>query len=173
MYLGSGIPPIARLAGEGLRIGIAADGSGSNNCQDMLETLKFSALLQKVGQQNAGSVLAQQALDWATRDGARALGLGAQVGSLAPGMKADFFLLNPFTAKAIPVHDPVATLVYSAGQANVDTVVVDGRVLMEDGQFTHIDETALLRETQRAAQHLARRAGTERLLATRASWRPV
>ncbi|MCB0152508.1 MAG: amidohydrolase family protein, partial [Caldilineaceae bacterium] len=139
----------------------------------MLETLKFSALLQKVGQQNAGSVLAQQALDWATRDGARALGLGAQVGSLAPGMKADFFLLNPFTAKAIPVHDPVATLVYSAGQANVDTVVVDGRVLMEDGQFTHIDETALLRETQRAAQHLARRAGTERLLATRASWRPV
>lgn len=173
MYLGSGIPPMTRLADAGLRIGIAADGSGSNNCQDMLETLKFSALLQKVGQRNAGSVLAQQALDWATCDGARALGLGDQVGSLAPGMKADFFLLNPFTAKAIPVHDPVATLVYSAGQANVDTVVVDGRVLMEDGQFTHIDETALLRETQRAAQHLARRAGTERLLATRASWRPV
>ena len=173
MYLGSGIPPMTRLADAGLRIGIAADGSGSNNCQDMLETLKFSALLQKVGQRNAGSVLAQQALDWATRDGARALGLGAQVGSLAPGMKADFFLLDPFTAKAIPVHDPVATLVYSAGQANVDTVVVDGRVLMEDGRFTHLDEAALLRETQRAAQHLARRAGTERLLATRASWRPV
>ncbi len=173
MYLGSGIPPITRLAGAGLRIGIAADGSGSNNCQDMLETLKFSALLQKVGQLNAGSVLAQRALDWATRDGARALGMADKVGTLAPGMKADFFLLNPFTPKAIPVHDPVATLVYSAGQANVDTVVVDGRVLMEEGVFTQLDEPALLRATQHAAQQLARRAGTEHLLATRASWRPV
>ena len=173
MYLGSGIPPIVRLAAAGLRIGIAADGSGSNNCQDMLETLKFSALLQKVGQMNAGSVLAQQALDWATCEGARALRLGTQVGSLAPGMKADFFLLNPFTPKAIPVHDPVATLVYSAGQSNVEVVVVDGKVLMQDGLFTHVDEAALLRETQRAAQHLARRAGTEQLLARRASWRPV
>ena len=173
MYLGSGIPPITRLAAAGLRVGIAADGSGSNNCQDMLETLKFSALLQKVGQMNAGSVLAQQALDWATREGARALRLSTQLGTLAPGMKADFFLLNPFTPKAIPVHDPVATLVYSAGQANVETVVVDGKVLMQDGLFTHVDEAALLHETQRAAQHLAKRAGTEQLLAGRASWRPV
>ena len=173
MYLGSGIAPIMRMADAGLTIGIATDGSGSNNCQDMLETLKFSALLQKVGQMDAGCVLAQRTLDWATRDGARALGLGAQVGSLAPGMKADFFLVNPFTPKAIPVHDPVATLVYSAGQSNVETVVVDGRVLMEGGVFTHLDEPALLREAQRAAQNLAQRAGTERLLDKRARWRPV
>jgi 5-methylthioadenosine/S-adenosylhomocysteine deaminase len=173
MYLGSGIAPITRMADAGLTIGIATDGSGSNNCQDMLETLKFSALLQKVGQMDASCVLAQRTLDWATRDGARALGMGAQVGSLAPGMKADFFLVNPFTPKAIPVHDPVATLVYSAGQSNVETVVVDGRVLMEGGVFTHLDEPALLREAQRAAQNLARRAGTERLLDKRARWRPV
>jgi 5-methylthioadenosine/S-adenosylhomocysteine deaminase len=173
MYLGSGIAPITRMMDAGLTIGIATDGSGSNNCQDMLETLKFSALLQKVGRMDASCVLAQQALDWATRDGAKALGLGDQVGSLAPGMKADFFLVNPFTPKAIPVHDPVATLVYSAGQSNVETVVVDGQVLMEGGVFTHLDEPALLRKAQRAAQNLARRAGTERLLDTRSRWRPV
>ena len=173
MYLGSGIAPITRMMDAGLTIGIATDGSGSNNCQDMLETLKFSALLQKVGRMDASCVLAQKALDWATRDGARALGLGSQVGSLAPGMKADFFLVNPFTPKAIPVHDPVATLVYSAGQSNVETVVVDGRVLMEGGVFIHLDEPALLREAQRAAQNLARRAGTERLLDKRARWRPI
>jgi len=173
MYLGSGIAPITRMMDAGLTIGIATDGSGSNNCQDMLETLKFSALLQKVGRMEANCVLAQRALDWATRDGAQALGLGDRVGSLAPGMKADFFLVNPFTPKAIPVHDPVATLVYSSGQANVETVVVDGRVLMEGGVFNHLDEPALLREAQRAAQDLARRAGTERLLDKRSRWRPV
>jgi 5-methylthioadenosine/S-adenosylhomocysteine deaminase len=88
-------------------------------------------------------------------------------------MKADFFLANPFTPKAIPVHDPVATLVYSAGQANVETVVVAGRVLMEGGVFTHLDEAKLLRDAQRAAQNLAQRAGTEKLLDRRGKWRPV
>ncbi|MFO7635096.1 MAG: amidohydrolase [Caldilinea sp.] len=173
MYLGSGIAPITRMADAGLTIGIATDGSGSNNSQDMLETLKFSALLQKVGRTDPSCVLAQRALDWATRGGARAIGMADQVGSLAPGMKADFFLVNPFTPKAIPVHDPVATLVYSAGQANVETVVVDGRVLMQDGAFVHLDEAQLLRNAQRAAQNLARRAGTERLLEKRGKWRPA
>ncbi|MFN3331425.1 MAG: amidohydrolase family protein, partial [Caldilinea sp.] len=173
MYLGSGIAPIVRLEEAGLPIGIATDGSGSNNCQDMLETLKFSALLQKVGRMDPSCVLAQRALDWATRGGAQALGLADQIGSLTPGMKADFFLVNPFTPKATPVHDPVATLVYSAGQANVETVVVDGRVLMEGSVFVHLDEAQLLRDAQRAAQNLARRAGTEKLLEMRGKWRPL
>ena len=173
MYLGSGIAPITRLAADGLTIGLATDGSGSNNCQDMLETLKFSALLQKVGRMDPSCVLAQRALDWATRGGAAALGMADQVGVLVPGMKADFFLANPFTPKAIPVHDPVATLVYSAGQANIETVVVAGRVLMEGGVFTHLDEAKLLRAAQRAAQNLAERAGTEKLLDRRGKWRPV
>jgi 5-methylthioadenosine/S-adenosylhomocysteine deaminase len=100
------------------------------------------------------------------------MGMAEQIGMLAPGMKADFFLVNPFTPKAIPVHDPVATLVYSAGQANVETVVVGGRVLMENGVFTHLDEAKILRSAQRAAQHLAQRAGTEKLLSQRGKWRP-
>jgi 5-methylthioadenosine/S-adenosylhomocysteine deaminase len=173
MYLGSGIPPIIALEAAGLTIGIATDGSGSNNCQDMLETLKFSALLQKVAAQNAGVVRAQRALDWATCGGAAAAGLADRVGSLETGKQADFFLLDPYTPKAVPVHDPIATLVYSAGQANVDTVVVGGRVLLEGGVFRHLDEAALLRTTQAAAQRLAARAGTEQLLEGRARWRPA
>ena len=62
--------------------------------------------------------LAQKALDWATRGGAAAIGMGDRVGSLEPGKQADFFLLNPYTPKAVPVHYSIATLVYSAGQAN-------------------------------------------------------
>ncbi len=174
MYLGSGIPPIVKLARAGLTISLGTDGAGSNNCQDLLETLKFSALLQKAAAEDASVVLAQTALDWATRDGAQALGLAAQIGSLEPGKQADFFLVDPYTPKATPVHDPIATLVYSAGQANVATVVVDGRVLLEDGVFQNLDEPALLREAQRAAQRLAQRAGTEHLLDQRAGrWRPL
>ena len=173
MYLGSGIPPIVRMAEAGLRIGLATDGAGSNNCQDMLESLKFSALLQKVAARDASVVRAQTALDWATRGGAQAINLGREIGSIETGKKADFFLLDPFTPKATPVHDPLATLVYSSGQANVVTTVVDGRVLLEDGVFHHLDEPALLREAQRAAQHLAQRAGTEKLLEKRAKWRPL
>lgn len=174
MYLGSGIPPIVKMARAGLTISLATDGAGSNNCQDMLETLKFSALLQKAAAEDASVVLAQTALDWATLGGAQALGLAAEIGSLEPGKRADFFLVDPYTPKATPVHDPIATLVYSAGQANVATVVVDGQVLLEDGVFKHLDEPALLRETQRAAQKLAQRSGTEQLLDRRAGrWRPL
>lgn len=173
MYLGSGIAPIVQLTRRGLRIGLATDGSGSNNCQDMLETLKFGALLQKVGQMDPSCVVAQQALDWATRGGAEAMGVSSQIGSLEPGKKADFFLVSPFTPKATPVHDPVATLVYSAGQSNVEMVVVNGRVVLENGSFTHLNEAKLLCDAQRAAQNLAQRAGTEKSLERRVKWRPI
>jgi 5-methylthioadenosine/S-adenosylhomocysteine deaminase len=173
MYLGSGIPPIVAMAKAGLTISLATDGSGSNNCQDMLETLKFSALLQKVAARDASVVNAQMALDWATRGGARAMRRESELGSLEPGKRADFFIVNPYTSKATPVHDPLATLVYSAGQANVVTTVVDGRVLLENGDCCCVDEAALLLEAQRAAQRLAERCGTEKLLEKRARWRPA
>ncbi|MGL4648982.1 MAG: amidohydrolase family protein, partial [Caldilineaceae bacterium] len=173
MYLGSGIAPIVRFMREGVPVGISSDGSGSNNCQDMIETLKISALLQKVAAQDASVVRAQDAFDWATRGGARCLRMQEEIGSLELGKRADFFLMDAFTARAIPVHDPVATLVYSSSHANVCDVVVDGRVLLRDGRFTHLNEAAILHDTQAAAQLLAARSGTERLLDGRARWRPV
>lgn len=134
------------MAKAGLTIALATDGAGSNNNQDMLETLKFSALLQKVAACDASAVSAQTAVDWATRGGAQAMRRAAEIGSIEVGKRADFFILDPYTPKAIPVHDPVATLVYSAGQANVVTTVVEGCVLLEDGVFQQLDEMALLVE---------------------------
>ena len=153
MYLGSGIAPIVAMEKAGLTIGIASDSSGSNNCQDMLEMLKFSALLQKVAAQDASVATAQHALDWANgAAGQRPCAWPTGSARSKWGKQADFFLLNPYTPKAVPVHDPVATLVESSGQANVDTVVVDGRVLLAGGVFQHLDEAALLQEAQAAAQ---------------------
>ena len=93
MYLGSGIPPMMRMAAAGLPIGIGVDGAGSNNSQDMIESLKFAALLQKVAARDASVVDAQTILDWATRGGARVLGLEHEIGSLEAGKKADLFVL--------------------------------------------------------------------------------
>ena len=106
MYLGSGIAPIVAMEKAGPTIGIASDGSGSNNCQDMLETLKFSALLQKVAAQDASVATAQHALDWATRGGAAAMGMADRVGSLAVGKQADFFLSDPLHPQGHPGARP-------------------------------------------------------------------
>jgi 5-methylthioadenosine/S-adenosylhomocysteine deaminase len=173
MYLGSGIPPILAMESAGVPIAIASDGSGSNNCQDMIEVMKISALLQKVAALDAGAVRSQHAFDWATLGGAKALGLHGQIGSLEAGKQADFFLLNAYSPKATPVHDPVATLVYSSGQDDVKSVVVAGRLLMHEGRLLHVDEIGLLHRAQEAAERLAHRSGTEQLLLARTRWRPA
>ena len=160
MILGSGIAPIAAMMRAGINICIATDGAGSNNSNDMLESLKFSALLQRAACQDASVVSAQTALDWATRNGAQAMGMLDRVGSLEAGKRADLFIFNPNTPKATPMHDPVATLVHSSSQANISTVIVDGRVLVDNGRLTQVDEPALLRDAQLAATALAKRCGT-------------
>lgn len=168
MYLGSGIAPMAKMAGAGMVVGLGVDGAGSNNSQDMIETLKMAALLQKVGAQDAAVIDAQTVLDWATLGGARILGLEAEIGSLEAGKKADLFVLSLNSAKIVPAHDPVTTLVYSAGEENVTMTIADGRILMRDRVIRHLDEADVLRRTQAAAVALATRSGANRRL--RRAW---
>ncbi|MBX7234075.1 MAG: amidohydrolase [Caldilineales bacterium] len=169
MYLGSGIAPMVKMAGAGITVGLGVDGAGSNNSQDMIETLKLAALLQKVGAQDASVIDAQTVLDWATLGGARILGMEDQIGSLEAGKKADLFVLSRNSAKIVPAHDPVTTLVYSAGEENVTMTIADGRVLMRDRVIQHLDEADILRRTQTAALALAARSGANRRL--RRFWR--
>ncbi len=169
MYLGSGIAPMTKMASAGITIGLGVDGAGSNNSQDMIETMKMAALLQKVGAQDAGVIDAQTVLDWATLGGARILGLEDQIGSLEAGKKADLFVLSLNSAKIVPAHDPVTTLVYSAGEENVTMTIADGRILMRDRVIQHIDEPDILRRTQAASIALAGRSGANHRL--RRLWR--
>lgn len=164
MYLGSGIAPMTKMASAGITIGLGVDGAGSNNSQDMIETMKMAALLQKVGAQDAGIIDAQTVLDWATLGGARILGLEDQIGSLEPSKKADLFVLSLNSAKIVPAHDPVATLVYSSGEENVTMTIADGRILMRDRVIQHIDEPDILRRTQAASVALAGRSGANHRL---------
>jgi 5-methylthioadenosine/S-adenosylhomocysteine deaminase len=159
MYLGSGAAPIVELRRAGLTVGLGTDGAASNNSQDMIETCKCAGLVQKLAHRDPSAITAADVLDMATIDGARALGQGERLGSLEAGKQADLFIYDPYLPKSVPILDPVASLVFSAGPEGVVTTIVAGKVLFENGQITTVDEVALLRECQEAAHALAKRAG--------------
>src|SRR5262249_18285841 len=159
MYLGSGVPPIPHLLDLGVTVSLGADGAASNNSQDMLEALKVGALLPKVAWRDPAVLTAADAVRLATTGGAAALGRD-DFGALEVGKRADLFVFDPLHAKSIPVHDPVSTLVYAGGEVNVRTVVVGGRVVLDEQRIVGVDERAMLREAQALAEHLAQVAGT-------------
>lgn len=163
MYLASGIAPVPAMLKAGLTCGLGTDGAASNNTQDMIEMLKSTALLHKVATKDPTAITARTVLEMATIEGARVLGLEGKIGSLEPGKKADLFIFDPArAARAVPLFDPVSTLVYAGGSGNVETVLVDGRVVLEDGRVLGLDERAALEKAQRVAEDLAERAGTFR-----------
>lgn len=102
----------------------------------------------------------------ATTDAAKAVGLAGVTGSIEPGMKADLVIANLLKAKSAPFYDPINTLVFSADPGVVDCMVIDGRMVLEHGRFTAIDEEALVREAQAAGHHLARRSFAPEVLRT-------
>lgn len=160
MYLASGVAPIPRLLEMGLTVGLGTDGAGSNNSNDMLEAMKSGALLQKVALRDPLAMTGAKTLRMATIEAARALKLDHLIGSIEPDKRADFFLFDPMASvKACPVLDPVATLVYSGDPRGVDTVVIDGRVILSGGAFVDADEPAILARAQEMALDLQRCAG--------------
>ncbi len=163
-YLGNGIAPITRMLELGIDVSLATDGGACSNTEDMLEALKFGVLMQKADAQDPRVLNARDILRLATVGGARALGLPADLGAIEVGRLADFFLFDPFRLKSVPMHEPISTLVYAGEQQNVDTVVIDGKVVLEDCKFASIDEQAFVREVHERALSLSQRIGTFRLV---------
>ena len=162
MYLASGVAPVPAMLKEGLTIGLGVDGAASNNSQDMIEFLKQTALLHKVYTQNPTIITAEKVLEMATIDGARAIGEEKNIGSIEIGEKADFFIYNPsLSAKSTPMHHPVSTLVYSGTHACVETVVIDGNIILENSVLLTPNESEVIKKGQEAADDLAKRAGTD------------
>lgn len=167
MYLSSGVAPIPQARRRGIPVGLATDGPASNNSQDMVEVLKFTALLHKVHQRNPLAVTAGQVLEMATIEGARAVGLEREIGSLEVGKKADLFVFNPdLSLKAVPMHDPVSTLVYSSSSQNVEMVMVGGAIVLDQGKPVLVSEAQAVAATRRVAENLRRRAG----IAVKPAW---
>jgi 5-methylthioadenosine/S-adenosylhomocysteine deaminase len=158
LKLGSGIAPVAKLLEEGISVSLGADGAACNNRLDMFTEMRTAALLQKV--LHGPEVLpARRVLRMATIDGARALGLDADVGSLERGKKADLVVVRLGRLHTTPATDVVSALVYSSEVEDVDTVIIDGRLLMRERKLLTIDEPETIATANSEAQKLLTRAG--------------
>ena len=158
MRLASGIANVRHMCDVGVNVGLGVDGSASNDSSHLLAEARQALLLQRV-QGNPAALSARQALELATLGGAAVLGRD-DIGALAPGMAADIvgFNLNVLGYAGGAVHDPVAALVFCHPQ-NVDFALVNGRVLVEDGQPLNLDLGRLIEQHNHAARQLLVRAG--------------
>jgi len=152
MRLASGIAPVRTMRAHGVPVGLGVDGSASNDAGHLLNEARTAMLLQRVGY-GPDAMTAREALELATIGGARVLGRD-DIGALAPGMAADFvaFRLDQL-AFAGGLHDPVAALVFCA-PVNVAYSVINGRVVVREGQLTTVDLGPLLEQHNRLARAL-------------------
>ncbi len=139
MKLASGACPVAALQAAGVPVALGTDGAASNNDLDMLEELRTAALLGKLTAGDAAAVPAAAALRMATLDGARALGLEGETGSLVPGKSADLVAVDLADPATEPVHHPVSQVVYSAARGQVTDVWVAGRALLRERRLLTLD----------------------------------
>ncbi len=158
MRLASGIAPIRAMRDAGVPVALGVDGSASNDSSDLINEARQALLLQRV-MGNPQAMTAREALEIATLGGAAVLGRD-DIGALAPGMAADIigFDLSTLGYAGGAVHDPVAALVFCRSQ-QVDFSMVNGRLLVQDGQPLYIDVPLLVEEHNRAARSLLARAG--------------
>ncbi|MFI6010547.1 amidohydrolase [Streptomyces sp. NPDC051243] len=138
--------PVRALHDLGIPVGLATDGAASNNSLDVWESMALTALIQKSTTGDPRWLTSRQALHHATLQSARAVGLGEELGSIAPGRRADIILVDLTGPHTQPVHDLAATLVHSARSSDVRTTIVDGRILMRDRELLTIDVPEVVRE---------------------------
>ncbi|MDP1570529.1 MAG: 5'-deoxyadenosine deaminase [Vicinamibacterales bacterium] len=158
LKLGSGLAPVAEMRARGISVSLGADGAACNNHLDMFDEMRLAALVQSV-RRGPGSLTARDAVWMATREGARALGLSAQIGSIEPGKQADLIVVEGDRLHQAPGGDPYATIVYAARSTDVRTTIVDGEVLVDEFVPTRVDPLEIARLARHEAVRLAARAG--------------
>ncbi len=155
LKLGSGVAPVPALRAAGVEVGLGTDGPVSGNDLDMWLAMRLAAVLHKGVHRDPALLPAREVLALATRDGAAALGLGDRVGSLEAGKRADLAVVDLGGAHLAPRYDLLSHLVYAAGRADVDTVVVDGRVVVRHRRLETLDLAAAIAEVEEVARRVA------------------
>lgn len=148
MKLASGIAPVPKLLAAGIVVGLGTDGAASNNNLDMFEEIRLAALLHKVNSFDPCVIPARQAINMATEQGAKCLGLEKVVGTIAAGYEADITLIDMHKPAWYPRHDRLSLLAYSAAASDVDTVIIQGKVIMENRQILTLDVERIMFENQ-------------------------
>jgi 5-methylthioadenosine/S-adenosylhomocysteine deaminase len=157
-FVGDGIAPIAEMLAAGVNVALGTDGAAANNSQDMFEVMKVAALFQRVRGGDSAALPAETVLRLATINGARALGLQAELGSLEPAKRADVIVVDVSSAlHNCAVHDVLSHLVFTVKSSDVRTVLVDGRVVLDQGVLQTIDAEAVCASAQARGESLVRR----------------
>jgi 5-methylthioadenosine/S-adenosylhomocysteine deaminase len=151
LKLGSGLAPIVEMRAKGISVSLGADGAACNNHLDMFEEMRLAAVLQSVRHQ-PGALTARDAVWMATREGARALGLEHEIGSIEVGRKADLILIDAHGP------DPYSTIVYASRGTNVRATIVDGELLVDEFRPTRWDVKEIAATARAEAGALASRA---------------
>lgn len=163
MKLGSGFCPIPQLLKQGVNVGIGCDGAPCNNMLDLFQEMRLAAIIHKGHSRDPKVVSAEEALEMSTINGAKALGLDGEggIGSLEIGKKADFVGIPLKRAHQVPNYDPVASIVYATSAGDVSLVVVDGKVVVENGVLKTMDEDQVMRDGITAGKAVIKRSGLE------------
>ncbi|MGD0175290.1 MAG: amidohydrolase [Candidatus Bathyarchaeia archaeon] len=159
MKLSSGIASIPEMMKAGVNVSLGCDGGPSNNCYDMMREMKAASLLQKVRTMDPLTMSAGTVLEMATIKGARAVGLERQIGSIEVGKKADLIVVDMRKPHLTPTFNPISNIVYAGEGSDVDTTIIDGKIVMENRVVKTLEEEKVLRVASERAVRLLERVG--------------
>lgn len=164
-YSCDGIAPLKQMFAAGINVGLGTDGAYVNCSPDMVQQMKFAVLIQNVTNFDPNLMTAERAIELATIGSATAMGLADQIGSLEVGKRADIAIFDLYKAHTVPVNRPVASLVFSASGTDVDTVLVNGRILVRGGELVEFarEDEVLAEATARATAALESSGLSERV----------
>jgi 5-methylthioadenosine/S-adenosylhomocysteine deaminase len=162
MMIASGVSPVPEMRAAGIAVGLGTDGpAGSNNDLDLMEEIDLAAKLAKISKLNPLALNAKAVVEMATIDGARALHMDKEIGSIEAGKKADLVLISLHKPNALPMYDVYAQIAYSLKASDVDTVVIGGRVVMRDRKLLSVDEPGVLEKAREYGESVKRSLGME------------
>jgi len=157
--LASGIAPVPALLAAGVNVSLGTDAGTCNNTYDLIHDMRWASALHKVNHLDPTIVPCETVLEMATINGAKAMGLEDEIGSLEVGKRADFVALDMDKPHLVPAPDPVSALVFAANGSDVDTVVIDGQIVVRQRQVLTMDEERILGQARERAERLYHRVG--------------
>jgi cytosine/adenosine deaminase-related metal-dependent hydrolase len=159
LKLASGFAPVPEMLKAGANVALGCDGGPSNDCYDMVREMKLAAVMHKGRTLDPTVLPAEQVLEMATINGARATTWSKELGSIEPGQLADMIVIDQRKPHLVPVRNPISNLVYAANGSDVDTVIVDGKIVMQDRKLLTIDEKKVIEEVRKVGPEVDARLG--------------
>ena len=160
MMLASGVSPVPEMRAAGVAVGLGTDGpAGSNNDLDLMEEMDLAAKLAKITKMSPTALNAKAVVEMATIDGAKALHMDKEIGSLEPGKKADLILISLDEPNAVPMYDIYAQLAYALKASDVETVVIGGKVVMRDRKLLTVNEEQAIQKAREYKKTIAASLG--------------